>query len=895
MDGIYEELDELKSEMEKLKEECRAKKELSESLRKAHNKQLVKYTETKSLVEEQAQQLNAKSEEISEARKICEDLKSSLQEKEWVLRHLNLANEKLHVEYGEKILKLEGENKALALALDEASARTRDCESKICAGNEEIDGLKRFLSVAEKKCLEVEHKAKASEELRQRDNVILKIEEENRNVRDQLKWKNEQFSHLEEAHERLQDQFQSSKVEWEREKLELLEEICSLQTRLASQTRLSESLRSQLKMCNQALSQESRRKILEVEVFELQSHFDNVILECQEAKSKVENLTLQRDEDIAELTNALGNKETLCKEMEYRIAHLEQENKEFLRSLNECRDAQIKNAGGNSLKKLQNKLHGLEQLHSQCSVNLKEKEAEWNSRLEKMMRDIDGYVSDLTVKDSEIQELHTKLEDCHCLLEIQNEEISIVIMVLKSEFIGAYSKLFREKSELELSNKERERKTLILKEQLEIKDNAVGEIDGFLEKERKEGSFFAERLVLLDRIKHQESLMRDELARCRKMFDELSNFQFNLEEQRLQMENALMQSSKDISYALERSNCEMSKKDLELSQTKLELQKWKASAEKMQVCLEESKEVLKQETQSLLVIVKEQDKKIGHLQQRVVLLESTIAEKMEAIVALKQEKENYYRIAQNKDCIIEKLQDALKTFEHEEGRLLKTIKEKDQSIEDLRTQAMSVKQNFESAVMSSFSVVTEKQIEIDVLYEDLETAEKDSNKTIDELKKELNGLRKKLRFQEESLLRCTKQVEELESVLEAQKTETETLKDQFSSKQEHLEGLVKELQCENNFLFEGIKKLYAEREDILVQMEEVYSWISVFSGENVEVMDLLERILQNSDSRNGHGMDLASDGISDSPNKAVNTHLFSSKTSIEESIDKRSPLKDLNG
>ncbi|XP_057465750.1 uncharacterized protein LOC130755376 [Actinidia eriantha] len=511
-----------------------------------------------------------------------------------------------------------------------------------------------------------------------------------------------------------------------------------------------------------------------------------------------------------------------------------------------------------------------------------------------MMRDIDGYVSDLTSKDSEIQELHTKLEDCRCLLEIQNEEISIVIMVLKSEFIGAYSKLFREKSELVLSNKERERKTLILKEQLEVKDNAVGEIDGFLEKERKERSILAERLVSLDRIKHQESLVRDELERCRKMFDELSNFQFNLEEQRLQMENALMQSSKDISYALERANCELAKKDLELGQTKFELQKWKASAEKMQVCLEEQK-VLKQETESLLVIVKEQDEKIVRLQQRVVLLESTIAEKMEAIEALKQEKENYYRIAQNKDCIIEKLQDALKTFEHEEERLLKTIKEKDQSIEDLCAQAMSVKQNFESVVMSSFSVVTEKQIEIDVLYEDLETAEKDGNKTIDELEKELNGLRKKLRFEEESLLRCMKQVEELESVLEAQKTETETLKDQFSSKQEHLEGLVKELQCENNFLFEGIKKLYAEREDILVQMEEVYSWISVFSGEDVEVMDLLERILQNSDSRNGHGTDLASDGISDSPNKAVNTHLSSSKTSIEECIDKRLPLKDLNG
>ncbi|CAL5329562.1 unnamed protein product [Camellia sinensis] len=968
MDRVHEELHELKSEMEKLKEECRTKKELSESLRKAHNEQQVKFMEAKSLIEQQAQQLNAKSEEISELRQICEELKSSLHETELFLKDLNFANEKLRVEYGERIQKLEGENKGLVSALDEATTRTQDWEKKICAGNEEIEGLKRLLFVVEKKCLEAEQKAKASEELGRRENVILKIEDENRNVQDQLKWKSEQFMHLKEAHTRLQDQFQLSKVEWENEKSELFDEICSLQTRLDSQTRISQNLHSQLKMCNQALShEESKRKILEVEVFELKSHFENVILECEEAKSRIENLALQRDEDIAELRNTLGTKESLSKEMEYKISHLEQENQELHGSLKECREVQIKNAGGNSLKKLQNKLRGLEQLHSQCSVNLKEKEAEWSSRIEKMTRDINGYLSDLEGKDKEIQELQMKLEGCHCLLEVQNEEISVVTMVLKSEFSSVYTKLFDEKAEIEKRNKAREDKILLLREQLETKNSAQSEVDG--EQKGEEGRFLVKRVECSDRIKHEESFMaEEELERHKKMLDELSNFHACLEEQVVQMESELKRSSKDVSYALERANCELARKIHLVNQTKLELRRWKSSAEKAKVYFEENHEVLMQEKDSLLGVVKEQDGKIGHLQQQVILLESTIAANMKAIEALKQEKENYYLIAETKDHSIEKLQeenawlkqesakreqaqlDAQKTLAEEEERILEFIKEKDQRIEDLSAQAMSMKQDFESSLVSFFSVVTEKQIEINVLNEVLEKAEnlkrfeiqeknkkideletetnelrqtlefqeesllqsqkqitkleeaenlkeleiQEKNKSIDELETKTNALCQKLKFQEESLLHSQKQVAKLEAVLETHKSETEGLKDRFWSEKGHMEGLVKELQCEKRCLLEDMMKLSAEREDMLIRMEGVCNWIGDFSGEDVDLMDIFGKILQNCDNSNGHAMDLVSDGLSDSRTDGENTHISSLIKNIEERIDNRSPLKALN-
>lgn len=138
------------------------------------------------------------------------------------------------------------------MAFDEANSNSSDHELKLHAYEEEIKGLKSFLSDSEKKRLEAEKKVEACRELRERDDMLFKQEEEKRKVEDQLKWKKEQFKHLEEAHEKLRCEFQQSKKEWEVEKSTLIEEISTLQTNLDSQTRISEGLQSRLQMCNQA-------------------------------------------------------------------------------------------------------------------------------------------------------------------------------------------------------------------------------------------------------------------------------------------------------------------------------------------------------------------------------------------------------------------------------------------------------------------------------------------------------------------------------------------------------------------------------------------------------------------------------------------------------------------
>ena len=925
MEGIYKELDEVKAEMVKLKAECQIKSELSESLKRAHNEQLLKYQEAKQHIEKQAQELNSKSEEISEARQIHEDLKSSLHEKEISLRHFSSVNEKLQADCGQKLQKLDGENRELVLALNEVTARSKELEQNVCASHKEIEGLKSLLMVAERKCFEVEQRAQKAKEVRQRDDVILKLEEENRDVRDQLKWKNEQFKHLEEAHKRLQDLFQLSKEEWERGKSALLEEISSLQTSLDSQTRILEGLQTRLEMCNQALAlEESRRKFLEVQVSELNSRFNNVFSQCDEENSKIQNLIVPRDEEIGRLRNSLGRKETLVKEMEFRIVHLEQDNQELGESLKEFREAQIRNAGANSsLTKLRNKLRGLEQVHSNCSTNLKAKESKLGFQIEKMSKEIDSYKSKLEGKEKQIEELQMELESCHSAIEVLNEEIPIACMVLKSEFSEAYYEIFNAKAEMKLHSKEKEDINSPLTEQL-----AVNKSYSDLQKDNEELT------SLRRRVKSLECMLaakEDELQQHKKLLKESSECQLCLKEQVLQMESALQNEERDVFGALEKANHELVEKSCEVSRVEYELQKWKSNAESLKACFDENQETCKQmetslieqaklsqtvknEKESLLCIVKEQVNIIKGLQQEIVSL-AAMKE------AFEQEKDSILLIAEEKDSFIENLQKditflkqesmrreaesavlarqaAEKAFEQERGRLLQIMNDKDQRIKDLRVLAISLEQDMKSTVISCFQEATEKQVEIYVLGEAIKNAEylinveiEEKNKVIANLETEACNLRQKLAFEEESFLHSKRQAEQLQELLEANKFETEKLMDE----QRKMEGIVEELDWEKGILLQDSKKLLAERQNLLVHIQEICDEIGEFSSEDVKLMKILGRISQNSEEETGGAMSLVMHSeLCDSTQE--NAESFDSGTTKKPEVggDERSPLKEVN-
>lgn len=960
MDGYYKdkELDEVKAAMEKLKEDYQIKTELSEGLRKAHNEQLIKLQEAKVEIEKQAQELNAKAEEISFTTQMCEDLKSKLHEKESVLRHLSSANDKRRADFGDKLLKLEGENRELLSALDEANLRNKDQEQKILVYKEEIEGLKGLLSLSQKKCFEAEQRVQASKELRQRDDLLEKLEEESRKVKDQLKWKKEQFKHLEEAHEKLQNQFRASKREWELEKSTLVDEICSLQTSLDSQTRISEDLQSRLQMCNQALAhEESRRKFLEVQVSESKTCYENVFVEFQEAKSKIESLTSRRDEEIAALRNSLGKKETLFKEIEYRRGHLEQENQELLQSLKELQEDQINKSGTtSSMAKLRNKLKGLEQVHRGCLTNLKAKEAEWSSQMEKMTKDLNDCRNESICKDKQMQEFQMELEDCYSSmlqLMLHNEEISVRLILLETGLSEAFAKLSNLKAEMQLLSNDTNEKLTFLTEQLEKKNNALVKAHAEIEQERDKAASLVTRIESFDLIEQQHFLMQKELQRCKEMLEESFVCQLRLKEQALQMQNALKQDLRKASDALDKANFELDEKICEGSEIEFELQTWKSFAERLKGCLDENQEIrremeasllaqavteqaLKQDKESLLRIADEKDKRIADLNQHIILLkqqlmiketESSTLEKMEMEKTLKQERENFLQIAEVKDTSIENLRqeiacleqeftrrelegvilaqiEAEKALEEEKERLLRESEEKDQNIEDLQQLIVSMKQDFARSVdVNVRSELAEKEAQVNMLHEAWEkitTAEllaeveiQEKNLLIFELEEQISNLHQKLELQEKSLS-CSKQhVEQLQAVLEEKQLEIEKGMDQLINKLKTSRGLIEELESEKSLFLNDRVKLSSEREDLLSYIRVFWDRISEFFGEDAELMGRLDRIVQSCNQENELGMDL-NDEIYNSSRENVNGPLSPRTKKVEASPDGRSPLKELN-
>ncbi|KAL4614953.1 hypothetical protein ACB092_07G089500 [Castanea dentata] len=868
MEDIYKGLDEVKAEMKKLKADYRFKTELSESLKRAHNELLHKYQEAKKQIEKQAQKSNAKFEEKSEARKIHEDFTSVLHQKEFSHRRSSSVNEKLQGDCGQKWQQLEGDIREWVLALNEVMARNKELELNVCERHKEIECLKRLLLVSERKCFEAEQKAQKAIELRQRDDMILTLDKIDGDVQNQLKWKSEQFKYLEEVYKGFQDQFLLSKEEWKKRKSALLEDISSLQISLDSRTRILEGLQTRLEMCNQ--------------VSEFKSSFDDFFAQCEEAKSKIQNLTIQRDEEIAWLINSFKRKETLAKEIEFRIVHLEQENQVLRESLKELQEAQMKNArAASSLKKLLNKLIGLEQVHSNSSNNLKAKESEWSFLLENVRTHIDSCKFELKDNKKQTQKLQMELENCHSTIKVLSKEIYMLCTTLKSEISEAYSKMLYAKAEMKLYDKEMEDNFSFLIEQLALNKSFLD-----LGPENKKLASLRKRV---DSLECMQVSKNNEVQRYKKMLEESSECQLQLKEQVLQMEITLENEKRGAFEALEKANLELAEKIHEAGLFENELQNWKSDAKSPKVFLDENQEtykqletsliaqtklekMLKNEKESLLCIVKEQEKRIEGLQQQIFSLEAIIATKTEEVEASIKDKDTILLVAEEKEICIENLQKdinflkqeskrreaeaavlgrqaAEKAFEEEKERHLQIVNEKDQIIKDLRVLAISVEQDLERVVISCFPELIEKHVQVIILSEAIKNTEyltkheiEEKNKVISNLELETCNLQQKLAHEEEYLLFSRREEEQLRVLLETNKLEIEKLMDEKRS----MEGIVKELEFEKGILLQDSMKLSIEREDLLVHIQEICDRLGEFSFEDVKLMKNLGRILENS-------------------------------------------------
>ncbi|KAL0461435.1 UNVERIFIED_CONTAM: hypothetical protein Slati_0031100 [Sesamum latifolium] len=886
MDGVYEELDEARAEIEKLREEYRIKAGLAESLKRAHNEQLSKNKEASSKLEKLAQELSEKDYEISTARGMCEELKSSLMEKESIIKNLSSAHDRLRVDCNEKLRRCEEENKALASALDDANAKNMDQERLISALKQEVEGVNRLLSFSQKKCSETENRTEVSKESGQREDVFVKLEEESRKFEDQLKWKKEQFGHLEEAHKKLRNEVRMKEKEWEKEKAELLDGMSSLEMKLESQTRISQDLQHRLEMCNQALAHaESKRKLLEIQLLESRTSFDSVCAEYEDAKLNFENLTAQRDQEIASLRSSLGTKEILYREMEYQFKKLEQEKHELLVSVKELQEAQIRVAGTSSSSKLQNKLKSIEQVHKGCSTNLKAKESEWRSQMEKLSEELNCCRSALKSRDTSLNELNRELEACDSLilkLELLNQETSLVLLVLKSEFREAQLRLADNRSCMDLKNIQMQENVNELLEQLENKKAALSSVQQDLEEEREKVVTLSKKVQTLEEL---QLPLQKELERLKEMLKESKTCQLQSEEQVLQIQSDL----EKVHDALDRANGELYEKFCEANQIEFELQIWKSIAEQLEENLKQNHQMrreveasllaqtevelnLKQEKESLSHQLEEKEKEIDDLQQQLV----EVNESVKVVENAGAETETSFGNAEGGQ-----------KEKHGAENLHQLVEEKDQRIYDLQQLVASLEQEFDSSTASFSSRLSQMQTEMNGLrksWEQIKAAE----------------VFKEVEIQEKNMM-----IVELETDLGSSKTKIQEMESQLEKKELELRRLVHELEAKISTSDETIKKLTensmnlsSENKNLVNSMDSLSERMERLTAEDMQLMESLGKIVQAIDvsrpSQPGFNSDDEDDDdpVKENMSIIVSSPLMKRVEAIHD--NERSPLRAIN-
>ncbi|KAF7829282.1 putative basic helix loop helix protein [Senna tora] len=840
MEQVYEELDDAKAEIEKLKAELRGKTDSLENFKKFQNVQVSQIQEAKLKIEKLEQELLQKADEVTEAKHNCEDLKGNLTKKESIIRHLSAANDKLRVDCDDKFKKWEDEKKELVLALEEATEKAENQEQQIYVYKQEIESLKCCLSVS-KRSLEVEKKSEATRELREREDTFQKLEEENRKVADQLKWKKEQFKHLEEAHEKVREQFRSSKKEWELEKFTLFDEISSLQMKLDGQIRTSENLQNQLQMCSQALAhEESRRKHLEVQVSNYKARFENVSIEYEDARFELDHFNSQRDNDIGDLRYSLKAKEAECKELKYTIGKLEQEKQELRVSLKELQKAQIQEASAAfSQSKLRSKLRNLEQIHRECASTLTTKEAEWKLQLEKLSGDLTSCQSELENKTEAIEELRMELK-------LLNEEMSVMLLVLKREISEARLKLANDKEEMDLTIKVREQKCSELMQQLEMKNTALvkaqEEIDLInkereekcselmkqleminatliraqkeINEEREKAACVMRKVDSLSVTKEQQHSVQIELDRYKKMLEESTKCQLVLKDKILQMEIESNEKLRDVSDALDRAKTELDERIYEEKEVEFELQIWKSIVERLKDDLEENHVIRKE-------------------------LENSLLAQVDVSETLKQEKASLiYKVA-------------------------------------------SLGQQFTTSLVSFSSQFAEKQAEINLVQNACDKI------TAAEILALIETEEKKLMIRE-----LEDDIHDIEQKLKLQELKMKELTDQIETKLKSSDALYHKLKMENRNLLENVKKLSSERENLLSLIMGLDEKVCEFSTKDTQLLDMLGSIVQSFE--NGcPEMNLKKD---DGFLTKENTNLLSpmGTKKLEAISDVRSPFKELN-
>ncbi|XP_066386479.1 uncharacterized protein At4g38062-like [Miscanthus floridulus] len=587
MEEMSKELDDLRAEVEALTAQLRAKSDLADGLKRAGADQAARLRDARAEAERNAAEAAAMAEEAAATGDRCGVLESRLAEKEQALRHLCAAHEALKGTLREKIEGLEGDKRGLLAALEDAEGRRVEHDAALRARDDEVARLRGLLSEKDRRCGEAEKRALAPREVVMRDDMLVKLEEEKAAVEGKLKWKAEQFRHLEEALKKVQDDFRAAKKEWGSDRSTLVNRIGTLEADLDSKTRVAEDFRSRLDMCSQALAhEEGRRKRVEAEMSELRHMYGNVVSEYEGAKSMVESLSSNTDGEIASLRSSLAEKATLLKEMGYRKTHLEQENEDLRSRLKEYQEAQIGGADAVvSLKSLREKLRALEQTHRSCTEKLRGKEEEWRLQMAKLVNDLDGRLSQLESKDILIGQLQNELLGSYGSLELQiveNWEALIILTVVQAKFHEPCS--FVDTAQLNMQHhcEEIEKEIASAKKQFEEQSCTIVQSQAEQKQQSEVIAKLYARIEELEHMEQEQKKMQRQLDAYKEMLENTSRDAHCLKDEASKKESTLQEKLREALSALDEANCALADRKTELSQLEINLHHQKQAIEHLE-------------------------------------------------------------------------------------------------------------------------------------------------------------------------------------------------------------------------------------------------------------------------------------------------------------------------
>ncbi|XP_062118751.1 uncharacterized protein At4g38062-like [Humulus lupulus] len=402
----------------------------------------------------------------------------------------------------------------------------------------------------------------------------------------------------------------------------------------------------------------------------------------------------------------------------------------------------------------------LEQTQGDFLTNFKAKEAEWRYHLEMMTGDLNKCRSQLDSKDPRLKKLRMDLEECRCISLQQNEEISMMLLVLKDVISEAQMKFADEKAQIDQTEKENERNISLLMQQLETKNATIERLQKDIEKEHENVASLLRRGETLDAIGQQQLLMHKDLEQYEEMIVESFVCEIFLREQILQMESVLKKKLRELCIELDITHTELAEKICEGNEIEFELYIWRSVAKGLLVYLEENYEmrkeleasllsqvdvgeITKQEKQHLQCMLEQKDDRIYKLQHKVELLEQNLktreaaanSAEMKTAMSLESEKASFLQMIREKDKILEQLQKEVEWLEQESLRreleevLLSRIvaertiehekelmEQKNQRINELMQLVGSFEDKFSNSLISFSSELAKKQAEINLTH-----------------------------------------------------------------------------------------------------------------------------------------------------------------------------------